>query len=91
MRVRPGQIQALAQAIVTALVKNEFIEPKVDTVTLQQRVVELLQQNFEEEAALEREAEQLADQYLRGREDLDHRKVIMGIKERLARERGFVL
>jgi hypothetical protein len=50
-----------------------------------------LQQNFEEEAALEREAEQLADQYLRGREDLDHRKVIMGIKERLARERGFVL
>ncbi len=91
MRVRPGQIQALAQAIVTALLKNEFIEPKVDTITLQQRVAELLQQNFEEEAALEREAEQLADQYLRGREDLDHRKVIMGIKERLARERGFVL
>lgn len=91
MRMRPGQIQAIAQAIATALVKREFVEAKADLVTIQQRIAEILYQNLQEEAALEEEAEKMAEQYLRGREDIDHRKVILGIKERLAQERGFVL
>lgn len=91
MRVRPGQVQALAQAIVDGLLKRDLMEPKADPVTIQQRVADLLYRNFEEEAELEREAEEMADRYVRGREDLDRRKVVLGIKERLARERGFVL
>ncbi|MCX8071560.1 MAG: DUF507 family protein [Candidatus Binatia bacterium] len=91
MRVKPGQVQALAQAIVRALTDRDLILPKTDPLTIQQRVADLLYQNFEEEAALEREAEEMAEQYVRGREDLDRRKLVLGIKERLARERGFVL
>ncbi|MDZ7378677.1 MAG: DUF507 family protein [candidate division KSB1 bacterium] len=91
MRAKPGQLQAVAEAIVQALIKRELITPKADLVTLQQRIADLLFRNFEEEAALEREAEEMAEQYLRGREGLDRRKLVLGIKERLARERGFVL
>lgn len=91
MRVRLAQIQAIAQAIAAALVEREFVVAKVDLVTIQQRIFDLLYANLQEEAALEAEAEKIAEQYLRGREDVDHRKVILGIKERLARERGFVL
>ncbi len=91
MRPKAAQVQALAHAIVLGLSKRELIKPKVDLVTIQQRIAELLYRNFEEEAALEREAEEMAEQHLRGRENLDRRKVVLGIKERLARERGFVL
>jgi hypothetical protein len=91
MRVRPGQVQALAHAILEALVQRDLIQPKADLVTIEQRIADLLYRNLEEEAALEQEAEEMAEQYLRGREDLDRRKVVLGIKQRLARDRGFVL
>ncbi|GIW43047.1 MAG: hypothetical protein KatS3mg077_0329 [Candidatus Binatia bacterium] len=91
MRVRPGQVQSLAHAILETLVQRDLIQPKADLVTIEQRIADLLYRNLEEEAALEQEAEEMAEQYLRGREDLDRRKVVLGIKQRLARDRGFVL
>lgn len=71
--------------------QRDLIQPKADLVTIEQRIADLLYRNLEEEAALEQEAEEMAEQYLRGREDLDRRKVVLGIKQRLARDRGFVL
>lgn len=91
MRLRPEQIDHLAAAVVSSLLRQGFVRAKVDEKTLQRRVSAILAQNLEEEAALEAEAEQLALQYLRKDEELDRRKLVQGIKQRLARERGFVL
>jgi len=91
MRVREGELQALAHALVAALVKQGFVHPKKDASVLQRRIVELIARNFEEEEALEREAERLAESHARQMVGMDQRKIIQGIKERLARERGFSL
>lgn len=91
MRLRPEQIDNLAGAIVSALLQKGFVRAKADEKTLQRKVSAVLTQNLEEEAALEAEAEQMALEYLRKNEELDRRKLVQGIKARLAQERGFVL
>ena len=91
MRVRENELQALAHAIVSALLKQGFVHPKGDAATLQQRIVALMANNLQEEAALEREAEQLAESHARQMTGMDHRRIIQGIMERLARERDFAL
>jgi hypothetical protein len=91
MRVRPEQIHNLAAAIVKSLVEKAFVRPRVDEKVLQERIAKILQENLEQEAALEAEAEEIAERHLRGNQELDRRKLILGIKARLAEERGFVL
>lgn len=91
MRVREGELQALAVAIVDALLKQGFVHPKRDAAILQRRIVELVAHNLEEESALEAEAERLAESHARQMAGMDQRRIIQGIKERLARERDFPL
>ena len=91
MRVREGELQSLAKAIIEALLKQGFVHPKRDAAVLQQRIVELLARNLEEEQALEAEAERLAQSHARQMVGMDQRKIIDGIKQRLAAERGFPL
>jgi hypothetical protein len=91
MRVRESELQALAAAIVEALLKQGFVRAKAERAALQQCIVELMAQNLEEERELEEEAERLAQSHARKLVGMDHHKIIQGIKERLARERGFSL
>ena len=91
MRIREGELQNLAAAIVNALLKQGFVHPKRDAGALRQRVVDLIARNLDEERALEEEAERLAEKHARQTVGMDQHKVVQGIKERLARERGFSL
>jgi hypothetical protein len=91
MRVREGELQSLATAIVAALQKQGFVHFKRDPMIARQRIVELIASNLEEEQALELEAERLAESHARKMVGMDQHKIIQGIKERLARERNFPL
>jgi hypothetical protein len=91
MRIREGELQTLAKAIVDALLRQGFVQPKRDPTVLQTRIVELVAHNFEEERALEEEATRVAESHARKMAGMDQRRIIQGIKERLARERNFAL
>lgn len=91
MRVREGELQTLAAAIVDALQKQGFVHFKCDPSVARQRIVELVAHNLEEERALEEEAERLADVHARKMLGMDQHRIVQGIKERLARERNFPL
>jgi hypothetical protein len=91
MRVREGELQSLAPAVVEALQKQGFVHFKGDPMIARARVVELIARNLEEEQALDQEAERLAESHARKMVGMDHRRIIQGIKERLARERNFPL
>ena len=91
MRVREGELQSLAAAIVDALLKQGFVHPKRDAAVLRQRIVELVARNLEEEREIEEEAERLAQTHARQMAGMDQRRIVQGIKERLARERDFSL
>jgi hypothetical protein len=91
MRIREGELQVLARAIVDALLKQGFVRPTKDAGALQQCIVSLLIKNFEEAAELEAEAERLAERHARQTVGMDQRRIVQGIMERLARDRGFPL
>jgi len=91
VRVNEAAIQRLADVIVRALLKQGFVHPKVAEAALVERVVRLVIDSAKAEQDLEEEAARLADKHARQLQGMDQRKIIQGIKERLAKERGFPL
>lgn len=97
MRTTPAQIDRVAGILVRRLVEKDVLTLTVPEATVKTRFVELLTKNFDEEAAIEREAMAEAEKLVRQgapgvkREDLDLRKVEQLVKQRLAKTRGFVL
>ena len=91
MRVNESELLRLADTVVSALLKQGFVKPKVDQKQLIARVGRLLIENLRAEEALEAEAEAVAQKLGRQADGMDLRKLVDGIKARLARERGFTL
>ena len=91
MRVRESELQALAGAVVAGLLKQGFVHFNKDEAIARVRIAELIAETIEQEQAIEEEAERLAEAQGRKLVGMDYRKIIQGIKERLARERNFPL
>lgn len=91
MRASTAEIQRLAERIVEALLQQGYVKAKADKASLAKRIVELMLKNLDEEAALEAEAERVADRHSRNMTGMDQRKVIDMIKRKLAEEKGFTL
>lgn len=91
MRVREGELQNLASAIVSGLHKQGYVHFKKDEAIARARIIEVIARTIEEEQALEEEAERLAESQSRKLAGMDYRRIIQGIKERLARDRNFPL
>ena len=97
MRPSPALIDRFAATLAKRLAGAEFVKLLVLEDKLRSRVARLLADNFAQEAALEVEAREQAEKLVRQgapgmrREDLDLRKVELLVKQRLAKDRGFVL
>lgn len=91
MKPRPEELQRIGRAVVRQLTAQKFVQVKGDETTMIRKVVEAIQATFDQEAALEQEAEKLAAQHAGKMRDMDTRKIVQGIKTRLAEERKFPL
>lgn len=91
MRISEVEVTRLADGVVGALIRQGFIKAKVDERQLVARISRLILDNLRAEEALEEEAEQLAAKLGRQALGMDQRKIVEGIKARLAKERGFTL
>jgi hypothetical protein len=91
VRVPDSAIARLAEDVVRALTKPGFIKAKVPERQLAERVARLLVETMHAEQDLEEEAEKLAAKLGRQALGMDQRKLIEGIKARLAKERNFPL
>lgn len=91
MKPKAGELERIARAIVEALKKQGFVKPRVADDAIARRIVQLIQASIDGEAALEREAERFAETHARDLVGMDRRKIVLGIKARLAKERNFPL
>jgi hypothetical protein len=97
MRTSPAQIDRVAATLLKRLVEKDLVTLGVPETTAKAKFVELLTKNFDEEAAIEREATAEAEKLVRQgapgvkREDLDLRRVEQLVKQRIAKARGFAL
>jgi hypothetical protein len=91
MRINEKEVRRLADSVVEALLKQGFVRLRVSEKELAERIYGLIRDNLMTEQGIEEEAERLADQHARQLVGMDRRKVVQGIKERLAKERNFPL
>lgn len=84
-------LRRIADALVAELLKKDLVELTGTREVLQDRIFAVLLRNFTEESKLEEEAEAFADSHRREMAGMDRGKVVTLVKQRLAKERGFVL
>ncbi len=91
MPLRESQIDALARFLVQGLIARGSIKPKAEEKDLIACVVELMSANFEQEAAIDEEADRMVEDLARKDPRVDPSKLRMMIHQRIAEKKGFTL
>lgn len=80
-----------ADRAANALLAEKLLVTKQPAVDVAKRIFDALRANFQEEAEIVREAERILEENKRQTAGMDQRTLLLKIKEKIARERGFVL
>jgi hypothetical protein len=95
LRPSPQQLTSIGRSVVDALVRCDLVELPANHEPAIAAVAERFDAYFKAAAALEAEAERLADEHLRGAgragAGLDRRRVVQMIQAKIAKERNFPL
>lgn len=95
MKLKQEQIQRLAVKVYNDLTSHGLITPRGESSSVIEAISSVISKNFAAEQTLERDAERLLDETIaglgRGAGDIDRRRMLKMIKEKLARERKIVL
>jgi hypothetical protein len=84
-------LQRAAALLAKRLLDGKMLATKETVAGLEKRMLDALRANFGEEAAIQRDAERILEENKRQTTGMDQRTLLVKIKEKLARERGFVL
>lgn len=95
MRLKEEQIRHLAEKIYADLEAEQLVTPRSNKKGAVEGILATIRSDMERELTLERDAERILDETVRamGRTagDIDRRKMLRMIKEKLAKERKIVL
>ena len=91
MALREAEIDAIARHLVEGLVARGSIKAKADPDVLIACVVEMMSANFEAEAALDDEADKMAEAEARKHPGIDLTRLRTLIKQRLAEKKNFTI
>jgi len=95
MRLKEEQIKRLAEKVYSDLVNEGLIVQRPERGAAVQGIVKAIMQDISREQTLERDAERMLDETIaamgRGAADIDRRKMLRMIKEKLAKDRKIVL
>jgi len=95
MRLKEDQIHSLAEKVYNDLTAESLITPRGERAAVVAGIARAISQNFAAEQKLERDAEKLLDETLdamgRGAAEIDRRRMLKMVKDKLAKERNIVL
>jgi hypothetical protein len=91
VHISEERLEKLSRAIVKALLAQGYVKPKVPDSQLVQRITKVFVDNLLMEQRIEEEAERMLDRLGRQAQGMDQRKILLGLKERIAKEKGFSL
>lgn len=95
MRLKEEQIKRLAEKVYSDLAVEGLIVPRLERGAAVQGIVKAIMQDISREQILERDAERMLDETIaamgRGAADIDRRKMLKMIKQKLAKDRKIVL
>lgn len=95
MRLREEQIRRLAENVCGDLMAEALIVPRQGRGAVVDGIAKAIVQDIRREQTLEKDAERMLDETIaamgRGGAEIDRRKMLRMIKEKLARDRKIVL
>lgn len=92
MKLSSQQIQVLAEKILTQWKKQNLVVFKEDEKTVLARVVELIKEDYDREAALDRDVNEMLDQLEKSNPgEFQRFKMFPILKQKLAKERKVIL
>jgi hypothetical protein len=95
MRLKEEQIRGLAEKVYNDLAADGLITPRGERAAVVVGIARVISQNFAAEQKLERDAEKLLDETMaamgRGAAEIDRRRMLKMVKDKLAKERKIVL
>jgi hypothetical protein len=95
MRLKDEQIRGLAEKVYNDLAAENLITPHGERGAVVAGIALVISQNFAAEQKLERDAEKLLDETMaamgRGAAEIDRRRMLKMVKDKLAKERKIVL
>ncbi len=91
MKVKPDQLERLAQLLIQHYQAKEFMTARGSDADIKRKIVEIIAANFAEEEAIEEEARQMLASHVRATRDMDPYKMFLIAKQKLAAKKGFVL
>lgn len=95
MRLKEDQIHSLAEKVYNDLTAESLMTPRGERAAVVAGIARAISQNFAAEQKLERDAEKLLDETLNamghGAAEIDRRRMLKMVKDKLAKERNIVL
>lgn len=95
MRLKEEQIRGLAEKVYADLTAEGLVTPRGERAAVITGIIRTISQNFAAEQKLERDAEKLLDETLEamgsGAAQIDRRRMLKMVKDKLAKERKIVL
>jgi hypothetical protein len=91
MKLKPEQLDQLAKLLLERYRAKDLIKPKGDDTTIVIKIKGVISQNFAEEEAIEDEARKMLAAHAQATREMDHFKMFLIAKQKLAAKKGFIL
>ena len=91
MKIKPEQVDKLAKLLLENYRAKELIRSKRDDPIILAKIKAVISQNFAEEEAIEVEPRKMLAAHSQATRDMDHFKMFLIAKQKLAAKKGFIL
>lgn len=91
MKIRPEQTEKLVGELLKNYRSKELIVLKAEENVIRAKIAEVLTKNFHEEEVIEEEARQMLASHKGQEREIDHHRLFLLAKQKLAQRKGFVL
>lgn len=91
MKIKTEQIDRLVDRLLKNYHSKDLIALKTKEADIRVKIKDIIAQNFHEEEAIEEEARKMLASHAGQVKEMDHYKMFVLIKQKLAQKRGFIL
>ena len=91
MKLKQDQLDKLSRLLLESYRAQELLKPNRDELAILAKIQGVISQNFAEEEAIEEEARKMLASHTQATRDMDHFKMFLIAKQKLAAKKGFIL
>lgn len=91
MKIKTEQLDRLIDILLRRYQAKELVALKAKESDIRVRIRKILEQNFKEEEMIEEEARGILASHALPVKEIDHHRMFLLVKQRLAQKKGFVL